>query len=86
MIIFYSTLITLCFFMVASVKVNTNNILNLSSIGLVIIGALLEIYSQYKPLAHPNYLIEFGVLIHFICEIAHYHKKQHRRAGDRKTT
>lgn len=84
MITFYSILIALCFYMVASIKIDTSNILNLFSIGFVILGALLSIYSQYKPLAQPNYLIEFGVFLHFICEIAHYHKKQHRRMGDRK--
>lgn len=36
-----------------------------------------------KPLAQQNYLIEFCIFLHFICEIAHYNKKQHRRATDR---
>ena len=84
MITFYSTLIALCVYIEVSAKIDTHNILNKIGIGLVIIGALLGIYSQYKPLAQPNYLIEFGVFLHFICEIAHYNKKQHRRVGDRK--
>ena len=85
MIIFYSTLVALCIYMVASIKIDTSNILNLFGISLIIVGALLGIYSQYKPLAHHNYLIEFGALLHFICEIAHYNKKQNRRASDRKS-
>ena len=85
MIIFYSILIVLCIYMVASIKIDTSNILNLFGISLVIVGALLGIYSQSQLLAHYNYLIEFGVLLHFICEIAHYNKTQNRRASDRKS-
>ena len=84
MITFYSILIGLCVYLEVSTKIDTHNILNKLGIGLVIVGALLGIYSQYKPLAHPNYLIEFGVFLHFICEIAHYNKKQYRRSADRK--
>ena len=85
MITFYSALIALCFYIEVSTKIDTHNILNKIGIGLVIVGALLGIYSQYKHLAQPNYLIEFGVFLHFICEIFHYNKKQHRRSTDRST-
>lgn len=85
-IIFYSLLVALCVYMEASTKVNTDNILNKIAIGLVIVGSLLAIYRQCYGLPHQNNLIDYGVFLHFICELRFANRPHTRRTSDRKTT
>lgn len=84
MTLFYVLLAIVCLYMEFSDKVNTDNILNKIGLGLVIIGALIGIYGESNVIAHPNDLISFGALLHFICGLRITHKNNHRRAGDRK--
>ena len=86
LIIFYSSLVALCVYMEASTKINTDNILNKIAIGLVMIGALLGIYKQCYGLPHQNNLIDYGVFLHFICELRFAMKPHKRRASDNKIT
>lgn len=75
MIIFYSLLIALCFYMECSTKVNTDNIINKIGIACIIVGSFIKIYFIDSPTPHPNNLIAIGVFLHFICEIRFLHKK-----------
>jgi hypothetical protein len=70
-------LIATCLFMWSSSKINTYTFLKILGLGLIIIGAIINIAGKQ------NSLIEIGLLFYFSCEsIVAYFRKQNERESD----
>jgi hypothetical protein len=77
--IFYALIITVCFIMLGSSKINTDTALKILGIGLILAGALIH-------LRHDNPLMELGILSYLICDCLNaFFSKPTKRKTDRVT-
>jgi len=81
MIYVNSIVIVLCLFMLASNKINTYTMLKMLGLGLIIIGAIINLDNKH------NFFIELGVLSYLICDCLNaYLRKRNTRASDKLYT
>lgn len=74
MTFFYVLLVLLCFFSEISEKVNTDNIVKKLGLGLIMVGALIRIYTQTHPIMQANHLIAIGAFLYLCCQFGNEYK------------